>query len=79
MKLELINHPAHYNQGIECAQYIASHKMDFFQGNTIKYLTRFKHKGTPLEDLKKARWYLDFLIEIEETKERENRSIEEVS
>jgi hypothetical protein len=37
--------------------------MDFNEGNVIKYLTRAKHKGTYLEDLKKARWYLDRLIE----------------
>lgn len=63
-----INHPAHYCKGIECAAYIASHDMDFFQGNAVKYLTRFKHKGTALEDLKKARWYLDRLIEKENLK-----------
>lgn len=58
-----INHPAHYTQGIECADYIESHGMDFFQGNAIKYLTRFKHKGKPLEDLLKAKWYVNRLIE----------------
>lgn len=67
-KKDLINHPAHYTQGIECADYVESHGMDFFQGNAVKYITRFKHKGTPLDDLKKARWYVDRLIKQEEKK-----------
>ncbi len=58
----LIEHPKHYTQGIECADYIESHSMDFFQGNAVKYLTRFKHKGTPLDDLKKSKWYIERLI-----------------
>lgn len=60
---DLINNPSHYTQGIECADYIESHEMDFFQGNAVKYLTRFKLKGTPLEDLQKAEWYVKRLIE----------------
>lgn len=61
--VERVDHPAHYNQGIEAIEYIESHNMDFNTGNVIKYVTRAKHKGTYLEDLKKARWYLDRLIE----------------
>ena len=56
---EMINHPQHYNQGIEAIDYIESHKMNFNIGNVIKYVTRAKHKGTELQDLKKALWYLD--------------------
>ena len=46
-------------------EYIASHKMDFFKGNVVKYVTRagIKSADTYLEDLKKARWYIDYLIE----------------
>ena len=55
---EMINHPSHYNQGIEAIDYIESHRMDFNIGNVIKYVTRAKHKGTELQDLKKALWYL---------------------
>lgn len=58
-KKEMINHPSHYNQGIEAIDYIESHKMGFNIGNVIKYVTRAKHKGTELQDLKKALWYLD--------------------
>ena len=53
-----INHPTHYtgrNIGHECigiTQY-----QTFCTGNVIKYLWRYDSKGTPLEDLQKARWY----------------------
>lgn len=60
--------PFHYafDEGvIECIDYIESHAFDFVEGNVIKYVTRYQHKnGT--EDLKKARWYLDRLIERSE-------------
>lgn len=62
-KKEMINHPSHYNQGIEAIDYIESHKMNFNIGNVIKYVTRAKHKGTELQDLKKASWYLNREIE----------------
>jgi|TARA_Y200000002_G_scaffold297309_2_gene251933 hypothetical protein len=42
--------------------------MDYVRGNIIKYVTRFPYKGTPVSDLKKARWYLDYLINEEENK-----------
>lgn len=53
-----INHPTHYtgrNVGHECID-IAQYQT-FCAGNTIKYLWRYKDKGNPVEDLKKARWY----------------------
>jgi len=37
-------------------------KLDFSLGNAVKYIARAAHKGTELEDLKKARWYLDHEI-----------------
>jgi len=36
--------------------------MDFSTGNVIKYVSRHKHKDNPLEDLKKAKWYIERLI-----------------
>ena len=63
IKKEMVNHPSHYTQGIEAIDYIESHKMNFNIGNVIKYVTRAKHKGTELEDLKKASWYLNREIE----------------
>lgn len=68
VKEDIVNSPSHYTQGkIEIADFIDDQKMDFFLGNAIKYLSRYKHKGKPLEDLKKARWYVQRLIKNEET------------
>ena len=64
-----INHPDHYNQGIETTDYICSWGMDFCEGNIVKYVTRYKHKGG-LEDLKKALWYLELLISQTENLEK---------
>ena len=55
---EMIDHPSHYNMGIEAIDYIESHDMNFNIGNVIKYVTRAKHKNNELEDLKKRLWYL---------------------
>lgn len=57
---ERVNHPAHYNahpSGVECIT-VVEH-MSFNVGNAIKYLWRADHKGAPLEDLKKAAWYIE--------------------
>lgn len=69
VKIEIPNpiSPMHYKQGIETWDYIASQNMSYIQGNIIKYVTRYKHKNG-LEDLKKAKAYLDKLIEIESNK-----------
>ena len=37
--------------------------LDFCAGNVVKYVGRYKHKENPVEDLKKAKWYLDRMIE----------------
>ena len=42
--------------------FIESWEMDFNTGNAIKYLSRHKYKGNPLEDLNKAKWYIERLI-----------------
>lgn len=57
---EKINHPPHYTShpsGVECIA-ITEH-LNFCVGNAIKYLWRAGLKGERLEDLKKARWYVD--------------------
>ena len=64
---EQIEHPKHYNQGIEMWDYSHSHGLDFFEGNIVKYVTRWRHKNG-LNDLKKAKQYLDKLISLEESK-----------
>ena len=62
---ERIIHPKYYNSGsIEVWDFIISHNMNFLEGNILKYLCRHKHKNG-LEDLKKAKEYLDKLIETE--------------
>ena len=63
-----VNHPKHYNEGIEVWDYTDSWGMDFLEGNIIKYITRYKHKNG-IEDLKKAKQYIERLIEREENKD----------
>ena len=62
------NSPKHYNQaGIECIDAIRAATDDGFeyylQGNIMKYVWRYKYKNGS-EDLKKAQWYLNKLIEV---------------
>ena len=70
---ERVNHPEHYTKGgIEVHDFISAWRMDFDAGNVIKYVTRAPYKNNKLEDLKKARWYLNKLIEeAEEDKKHE--------
>lgn len=56
---EKVDHPSHYNKGIETIDYIESWDMNFNEGNVIKYTTRAKYKENQLEDLKKAKWYIE--------------------
>jgi hypothetical protein len=67
-----VNHPSHYTQGkIECIDAIEEATKGLFGisavcvANVIKYIWRYKFKNG-IEDLKKARWYLDKLITHEE-------------
>lgn len=60
---EAVDHPEHYNRGkIEVIDAIEDWGLDFIEGNVVKYVTRAKHKGDEINDLKKARWYLDYRI-----------------
>ena len=57
---EAVDHPVHYTShasGVECIQ--VTEQFGFNLGNAIKYIWRADDKGRPLEDLKKARWYVD--------------------
>jgi hypothetical protein len=64
MPKEKVNHPQHYNQGkIEVIDAIDDWGLDFCEGNIVKYVTRSRHKGNRLQDLEKAKWYLDHLVE----------------
>ena len=65
--LDVVNSPSHYNQaGVECIEAIAAATANGFeyylQGNIIKYIWRYRYKNG-IEDLKKAQWYLNKLIE----------------
>jgi Protein of unknwon function (DUF3310). len=61
-----VNHPSHYTYGpIEVIDLIEGFDLGYHEGNAIKYLLRWRHKDG-LQDLKKARWYLDRLIQVEE-------------
>ena len=70
-----VNPPKQYNitwkgeQAIETFEYIKSWRMEYAEGNVIKYVSRHKYKGKALQDLKKARWYLDKMIEELENNE----------
>lgn len=67
MSHDNVNHPKHYTthpSGVECIQ-VTEH-MSFCLGNVIKYIWRADEKGASIEDLKKARWYLDREIEKRE-------------
>lgn len=63
-KEELVTHPARYTgkSGMQVFDIINEYGMDFYEGNALKYLIRYKKKNG-LEDLKKARVYLDYMIE----------------
>lgn len=63
---EAVNHPAHYggaDNPYEAIKVIDAWGLGFCLGNTVKYIARAPHKGATLEDLKKARWYLDHEIQ----------------
>jgi hypothetical protein len=69
--IETVNHPPHYNNGsIECIDYLEDNLGRegfeyYLEGNIKKYMHRFriKNKGAPVEDLRKAKWYLERLIQ----------------
>lgn len=74
MSNDNVNKPQHYCYGkYECIDVLQDILKDvsgveaFCIGNAIKYLWRYKHKNGE-EDLKKARWYLDKAIQLNEDK-----------
>jgi hypothetical protein len=55
-----VNHPAHYTTGgIETIDFIEAKSLNYNLGNAVKYITRADHKGNRLQDLQKAKWYLE--------------------
>ena len=60
VKKEMVNHPKHYNRGkYEAIDVIEDWQMNFSLGNALKYLSRAGHKDDIIQDLKKAKWYID--------------------
>lgn len=63
---------SHYkNYAIQPIEYIMENRLDYLQGNVVKYVTRFKDKNG-VEDLKKAAHYLQIMIERETAKDVSN-------
>ena len=63
---EAVHHPLHYggkDNLYEVIKVIEAWKLGFHLGNTVKYIARAGKKGSLLEDLKKAQWYLTRHIE----------------
>tara|TARA_B100001964_G_C13998441_1_gene493875 strand:- start:232 stop:459 length:228 start_codon:yes stop_codon:yes gene_type:complete len=65
--------PDYYKKGnIEVTDFILDQSMSFLEGNVVKYLVRHKEKSG-IDDLRKARWYLDKLIEEQLKHGEENK------
>ena len=81
-EVDMVNHPPHYKSetGMEMINVIEAFTSDLKgieatdTGNVIKYICRWKHKNG-LQDLKKAKWYLEHLIAHVEKLEEENSPI----
>ena len=70
LEKEEVTNPKHYDKvgfAIQPIEYITKNEFDFLEGNVIKYVSRYQHKGG-VNDLLKARTYIEFLIERERGK-----------
>ena len=68
---EVVTNPKHYDKvgfAIQPIEYITKNELDFLEGNVIKYVSRYPHKGG-VNDLLKAKTYIEFLITRERGKE----------
>jgi hypothetical protein len=63
----------HYQKAIQPWDIISEWKLDFWEGNVVKYILRWKHKDG-LQDLKKAKHYLEYLIERESNDKQETNN-----
>lgn len=62
-----VDHPDHYGGGdnpYEAIKVIEAWDLGFHLGNAVKYIARADKKGRQVEDLRKARWYLDRRIDL---------------
>lgn len=74
---EKVDHPPHYggaDNPYEAIKVIEAYGLGFNLGNALKYIARAEKKGAPIDDLKKARWYLD-----REIANREKSNVESAS
>jgi len=64
--VNMVEHPPHYTSGkIEVWDFIADQRFDYFLGNVVKYVSRAGRKDDYIQDLLKARAYLDKAIDLE--------------
>ena len=57
--MDQVNHPSHYTQNNGWEAIDVTEQFNFNLGNAIKYIIRCDHKGKPIEDLRKAAWYIE--------------------
>lgn len=70
--IEMVNHPEHYggkDNQYEAIKVIEAWNLDFHLGNTVKYISRAGKKESTIQDLEKAKWYLERKIQILKTKQ----------
>lgn len=80
MKKETINHPPHYggDTTYECIKIIEAWNLDFHLGNVVKYISRNgKKTKSQIEDLEKAKWYLNRKIQILKSKQQQQQQQEQ--
>lgn len=81
-KNDPVNHPSHYTDGkIEVIDFIEDKKLNFHLANAVKYISRAgkKDPSKEIEDLKKARWYLDrYIQKLEESQKGNDNDGEEM-
>jgi hypothetical protein len=65
---DMVNHPPHYKSGgIETIDFIEAKELPYHLGNVVKYISRAGIKShCPIEDLRKAQWYLNRYVELME-------------
>lgn len=77
--MDTVNHPEHYTTGgVETIDFIEAKELGFDLGNVVKYVSRCGHKKSKgmtadakaLQDLKKAKWYLEREISLREAKQK---------
>lgn len=60
--LDVANQPHYTRFKIQPIDFIKANRLGYLEGNVIKYVCRYPHKGTPLKDLYKAKDYIEHLI-----------------